>query len=124
DDVGHGGLRLRAGHPGPESPDYAAGCCGAANRGWRWHAGALQRVHGPSRELFRAVFAGCGGSFTGPKEGARLPPLLRTWEPGPAPASAVAFEQLPPDQHAPDFVGAGADGIQLRVAQDPPGRVL
>src|SRR3546814_20258769 len=32
DDVGHGGLRLRAGRQGPGSPDYAAGCCAAANR--------------------------------------------------------------------------------------------
>src|SRR3546814_2723221 len=32
--------------------------------------------------------------------------------------SAVAFEQLAPDQHAPDLVGAGADGIELGVAQD------
>src|SRR3546814_5220357 len=36
--------------------------------------------------------------------------------------SAVAFEQLAPDQHAPDLVGAGADGIELGVAQDASGR--
>src|SRR3546814_8876495 len=38
--------------------------------------------------------------------------------------SAVAFEQLAPEQHAPDLVGAGADGIELGVAQDASGGVF
>src|SRR3546814_8757204 len=38
--------------------------------------------------------------------------------------SAVAFEQLAPDQHAPDLVGAGADGIELGGAQDASGGVF
>src|SRR3546814_21126665 len=38
--------------------------------------------------------------------------------------SAVAFEQLAPDQHAPDLVGAGAAGIELGVAQDASGGVF
>src|SRR5690606_19247532 len=38
--------------------------------------------------------------------------------------SVAAFEQLAADQHPADLVGAGADGIELGVAQDPPGRVF
>src|SRR3546814_1637551 len=38
--------------------------------------------------------------------------------------SAVAFEQLAPDQHAPALVGAGADGIELSAAQDASGGVF
>ena len=34
------------------------------------------------------------------------------------------LEQLPPDQHAPDFAGAGADLVELGVAQQPPGRIV
>src|SRR5690606_5366002 len=34
------------------------------------------------------------------------------------------FEQLAADQHPADLVGAGADGVELGVAQDPPGRVF
>src|SRR5690606_13076340 len=50
-------------------------------------------------------------------------------ESAPSPAcgegsSMIPGEQLPPDQHPPNLVGAGADRIQLGVAQDPPGRVL
>src|SRR5262249_40308539 len=30
------------------------------------------------------------------------------------------FKQLPPDEHPPDLVGAGADVIELRVAEQPP----
>src|SRR3990170_4220657 len=34
------------------------------------------------------------------------------------------FEQLPSDQHAADFAGAGADLVELGVAQQPPGRIV
>src|SRR3546814_289488 len=46
DDVGHGGLRLRAGRQGPGSPDYAAGCCAAANRAPAKRGYSLQRGAG------------------------------------------------------------------------------
>src|SRR4051812_24196335 len=36
--------------------------------------------------------------------------------------SAGLLENLPPDQHAADFAGAGADLIELGVAQQPPAR--
>src|SRR5712691_8275996 len=32
------------------------------------------------------------------------------------------LENLPPDQHAPDLAGAGADLVELGVAQQAPGR--
>src|SRR3546814_2418384 len=50
DDVGHGGLRLRAGRQGPGSPDYAAGCCAAANRAPAKRGYSLQRGAGRSEE--------------------------------------------------------------------------
>src|SRR5213595_3871950 len=34
------------------------------------------------------------------------------------------FEQFPPDQHATDFAGAGADLVEFGVAQQPPGRIV
>src|SRR5688572_27399040 len=34
------------------------------------------------------------------------------------------LEQLPPDQHAADFAGAGADLVELGVAQQPAGRIV
>src|SRR4029079_19604379 len=34
------------------------------------------------------------------------------------------FEQFPTDQHAADFGCAGADFVELGVAQQPPGRVV
>src|SRR6476646_10175997 len=40
------------------------------------------------------------------------------------PASARLVEQLPADQHAPDLAGAGADLVELGVAQIPPSRVV
>src|SRR5690606_9818198 len=39
-------------------------------------------------------------------------------------APVVARDQLAPDQHAPDLVGACADRIQLGIAQDAAGGVL
>src|SRR5712664_4059977 len=38
--------------------------------------------------------------------------------------SSRFLEQLPADQHAPDFAGAGADLVQLGVAQQPAGRIV
>src|SRR5262249_24054293 len=49
------------------------------------------------------------------------------------PAIIIAFRQkpsprllvnLPPDQHAADFAGAGADLVELGVAQQPAGREI
>ena len=34
------------------------------------------------------------------------------------------FEQFAPDQHAPDLAGAGADLIELGIAQQPAGRIV
>src|SRR6202023_1208326 len=39
-------------------------------------------------------------------------------------ASRRFLEQLPPDQHAADFAGAGADLVEFCVAQQPPGRIV
>src|SRR3546814_20759431 len=33
--------------------------------------------------------------------------------------SAVAFEQFAPDQHEPDLVDAGADGMELEIGRAP-----
>jgi HTH-type transcriptional regulator/antitoxin HigA len=38
--------------------------------------------------------------------------------------SRALFEQLPPDQHAPDLARAGADLVELGVAQQAPERVI
>src|SRR3954447_23846055 len=40
------------------------------------------------------------------------------------PPSARQPEQLPPDQHAPDLAGPGADLVQLGVPEQPPRRVV
>src|SRR5260370_1860054 len=34
------------------------------------------------------------------------------------------FEQLPPDQHAPDFAGAGADLVEFCITQQPAGGII
>src|SRR5262249_34045408 len=34
------------------------------------------------------------------------------------------LENLPPDQHPPDFAGASADLVELGVTQQPPGRIV
>src|SRR5215831_4712330 len=39
-------------------------------------------------------------------------------------ASARLVEQLPADQHAPDLAGAGADLVELGVAQVAPGGIV
>src|SRR5690606_12900148 len=100
--------------------DMGVSGCGPATRG-RNHPIMLPDAAVPQT----AAGDGAGERSSAPMALPRVvPPLPRNQGAGPARASAVALEQLPPDQHAPDFVGAGADGIQLRVAQDPPGRVL
>src|ERR1700692_819504 len=57
------------------------------------------------------------------------PPFGRS--PSPAPRRCTVeeklvclVENLPPDQHAADFAGAGADLVELGVAQQAPGRIV
>src|SRR5512147_3106603 len=40
------------------------------------------------------------------------------------PGSRRLVEDFAADQHAPDLAGAGADLIELGIAQQPPGRVV
>src|ERR1700727_2756892 len=55
--------------------------------------------------------------------------LYAGWSPSPTfvgeeKASPRLLENLAADQHAADFAGAGADLVELCVAQQPPGRIV
>src|SRR6201992_1290212 len=47
-----------------------------------------------------------------------------SWSRSLASASGKFIEQLAPDQHAADFAGAGADLVELGVAQQAAGRIV
>src|SRR4051812_42061208 len=53
---------------------------------------------------------------------ARPPEWSRRWRTRSAWSSARLLENLATDQHATNLAGAGADLVQLGVAQQPPGR--
>src|SRR4051812_10984025 len=51
-----------------------------------------------------------------------VPGMDRPWQVSGLASIALCglFENLPADQHAADFAGAGADLVELGVAQEPP----
>src|SRR4051794_1011432 len=91
---------------------------GTGHIGTRTQAAAVSRAEPASTTSMsrRSPLSGQTEWMTGIVE-SRLACMAR-------PPSGRLVEQLAADQHAPDLTGAGADLVELGIAQQPPGRVL